>query len=170
MGLLSVFKGDTLHFNQNAVPVLNDIFSQLNALEASTEKEILIKMLITANKGIDILFHPDSGIIKNKVKSFNREAFYVLYEIIILFLILSLKNVNFKNADHVKETFITTLDRTDECNALWTEMDEFNKKDERILKPIWKKISSYAQGLKRENELVFVSAFTDLFRKFAGYV
>lgn len=165
MGLFSILKGDISHFNNNAVPVLNDIFARLSALEESTEKEILLKMFSTAHGGVDILFHPDKGIIKYKVKSFNKEAFYVIYEMLVLFLILSLKNVKFEKADNLKDIFIKAVGRTEECNALWNEL-ESKKDDERIFKPLYEKISSYTEGLKREDELAFVSAFHDYVQVF----
>lgn len=160
MGLFSILKGDVLHFNNNAVPVLNDIFAKLNALEASPEKEILLKMFATANGARDILFNPDKGIIRGKVKSFNKEAFYAIYEIIILFLIFSLKGVKFEGADKLKEMFIETMGRKDECNKLWNDL-ESTKDDIRIFKPIFEKIFSYTNGHTREEELAFVSAFHD---------
>lgn len=164
MGFFSILKGDVSHFNNNAVPVLNDIFAKLNGLNESTEKEILLKMFSTAHNGINILFHPDNGIIKYKVKSFNKEAFYVIYEMLILFLILNLKNIKFEKADKLREMFTDVLCREEECNNLWKILELEN--DERGFKPILKKIFSYTNDHTREEELAFVSAFHDYVQVF----
>lgn len=173
MGLFSIFKGDTLHFNKNAVPAWNDILAKVDStLEKSTggvfvtkttEKEILGNALSLAKIAVfDMLFHPNTGAIKNKVKAFDKEAFYVLYETVILFLISTFKNIRPHEADELEKTFASAVERTEECNALWNEMDEFYKNSNKQIEIILKKISSYTGQLEKKEESDLVSAFRGL--------
>ena len=169
MGLFSVIKGDTLHFNKNAVPVWNDITANLNNIPKGffdskpTEKEVLFNALTTTKIAVfDMLFHPDTGIIKNRVKSFDKQAFYVLYEIIILFLISTFKNVRHQEADELKAVFIDAIGRTEECGALWNELDKFYKNNNKQIEIILNKISGYAGQLEEKEESDLVSAFRGL--------
>ena len=150
MGLFSILKGDTLYFNKNAVPVWNEITASLNNIPAgffdnrSAEKEVLFNALTTAEIAVfDMLFHPNTGIIKNRIKLFDKPAFYVLYEIITLFLISTFKNIRPQEADELKEVFINAVGRTEECNALWNEFDKFYKNNSEQIKIILSRISAY---------------------------
>jgi len=173
MGLFSILKGDTLHFNKNAVPVWNDIVAKLDSalkkytggifITKTTEKEILGNALSLAKIAVfDMLFHPNTGAIKNRVKAFDKEAFYVLYEIIILFLISTFKNVRPQEADELEKVFANAVERTEECNTLWNEMDEFYKNSNKQIEVILKKISSYTGQLEKKEESDLVSAFRGL--------
>ena len=162
MGLFAALKGDIFHFNKNAVPVLNDIFAKLNSLDESEEKEYLLKMLVISNTGIDMLFHPDTGIIKGEVKKFDKEAFYILYEMTILFLISHFKNVSLERAEKSKELFINTVNRVEECNALWNEVDEFTKSSNKMIDRVVQKVSSYTGELTKDKKSALVSAFRGL--------
>ena len=162
MGLFAALKGDILHFNKNAVPVLNDIFAKLNLLPKSEEKEYLLKMLVISNTGIDMLFHPDTGIIKGEVKKFDKEAFYVLYEMITLFLISYFKNVSLERAEKSRELFINAVDRVEECNVLWSEIDEFAKNSSKMIDRVVQKVSTYTVELGEDKKSALVSAFRGL--------
>ena len=162
MGLFAALKGDILHFNKNAVPVLNDIFAKLNSLPESEEKEYLLKMLVISNTGIDMLFHPDTGIIRGEVKKFDKEAFYALYEMIILFLISNFKNVSLERAEKSRELFINAVGRVEECNALWNEVNEFVKNSSKMIDRVVQKVSSYTGELGEDKESTLVSAFRGL--------
>ncbi|MEK7174439.1 MAG: hypothetical protein AAB759_02155 [Patescibacteria group bacterium] len=173
MGLFSILKGDTLHFNKNAVPAWNDIFAKVNsALEKSTggvfvtkntEKEILGNVLSLAKIAVfDMLFHPDTGAIKNRVKAFDREAFYVLYETVVLFLISTFKNVRPHEADELEKIFSSAVERAEECNILWNEIDEFYKNNNKQIEIILKKISSYTGQLEKKEESDLTSVFRGL--------
>jgi hypothetical protein len=173
MGLFSMLKGDTLHFNRNAVPVWNDIFAKVNTtLEKSTggifitkrdEKEILLNVLEMAQICVlDMLFHPDTGVIKNKVKSFDKEAFYILYEIVIFFLISIFKNVRSLQADELKAIVVNALERAEECNVLWDEMNEHYKDNNKMIKMVLNKISYYTGKLGAKEESDLISALRGL--------
>ena len=173
MGLFSILKGDTLHFNKNAVPAWNDILAKVDStLEKSaggvfvtktTQKEILGNALSLAKIAVfDMLFHPDTGVIKTRVKAFDKEAFYVLYEIIILFLISTFKNVRPHEADELEKIFASAVGRAEECNALWNELDKFHKDNNKQIEIILKKISSYTGQLEKKEESDLVSAFRGL--------
>jgi len=136
MGLFSVLKGDTLHFNKNAVPVWNDILAKVNsALEKSTggvfvtkttEKEILGNALsLTKIAVFDMLFHPNE-------------------------------------ADELEKIFANAIERIEECNALWNEMDEFYKNNNKQIEIILKKISNYTGQLEKKEESDLTSAFRGL--------
>ena len=173
MGLFSILKGDTLHFNKNAVPVWNDILAKVDStLEKSTggvfvtkttEKEILGNALSLAKIAVfDMLFHPNTGAIKNKVKAFDKEAFYVLYETVIVFLISTFKNVRPYEADELEKIFASAVGRKEECNALWNEMDKFHKDNNKQIEIILKKISNFTGQLEKKEEASLVSAFRGL--------
>ena len=162
MGLFAALKGDILHFNKNAVPVLNDIFAKLNSLDESEEKEYLLKMLVISNTGIDMLFHPDTGIIKGEVKKFDKDAFYILYEMTILFLISHFKNVSLEKAEKSRELFINAVDRIEECKALWNEVDEFTKNSSKMVDRVVEKVFSYTGELSEDKKSALVSAFRGL--------
>jgi len=173
MGLFSILKGDTLHFNKNAVPVWNDILAKVDsALEKSTggvfvtkttEKEILGNALsLTKIAVFDMLFHPNTGVIKNRVKAFDKDAFYVLYEMIVLFLVSTFKNVRSNEADELEKIFASAIERIEECNALWNEMDEFYKNNNKQIEIILKKISNYTGQLEKKEESDLTSAFRGL--------
>lgn len=162
MGLFAALKGDILHFNKNAVPVLNDIFEKLNSLDESEEKEYLLKMLVISNTGIDMLFHPDTGIIRGEVKKFDKDAFYVLYEMSILFLISHFKNVSLERAEKSKELFINAVNRVEECNALWNEVDEFTKNSSKMIEHVVQKIYKYTGKLEAGKTSALISAFRGL--------
>lgn len=173
MGLLSALKGDTLHFNKNAVPVWNDIFAKVDStLEKSTggvfvtkttEKEILGNALSLAKIAVfDMLFHPNTGVIKNRVKAFDREAFYVLYETVVLFLISTFKNVRPHEADELEKIFASAVERTEECDTLWNNMDEFYKNSNKQIEIILKKISNYTGQLEKKEESDLASVFRGL--------
>lgn len=166
MGLFSALKGDILHFNKNAVPVLNDIFAKLNSLPESEEKEYLLKMLVISNTGIDMLFHSDTGIIKGEVKKFDKNAFYILYEMIILFLISHFKNVSLERAEISKAMFINAVNRTNECNVLWSEMDEFTNNSSKMTDKAVQKIISYTGDLGEKKNSSLTSVFRSLFVTF----
>ena len=100
--------------------------------------------------------------IKNRVKAFDKEAFYVLYEIVILFLISTFKNVRPQEADELEKVFANAVERTEECNTLWNEMDEFYKNSNKQIEVILKKISSYTVQLEKKEESDLVSAFRGL--------
>src|SRR3990167_7473264 len=168
MGLFSIIKGDTLHFNKNAVPVWNDIFAKVDStLEKSTggvfvtkttEKEILGNALSLAKIAVfDTLFHPNTGVIKNRVK-----AFYVLYEMVVLFLISTFKNVRPHEADELEKIFASAVERAEECNTLWNEIDDFYKNNNKQIEIIIKKISGYTGQLEKKEESDLTSAFRGL--------
>lgn len=169
MGLFSVIKGDTLHFNKNAVPVWNEISASLDNIPKgffdtrSTEKEVLFNSLTMAKMAVfDMLFHPSTGVIKNRVKYFDKSAFYVLYEIIILFLISTFKNIRPQEADELKDVFAKTIEREEECSALWDEMDKFYKNNSEQIKIILNKISAYTGPLEKKEESDLISVFRSL--------
>jgi len=162
MGLFAALKGDILHFNKNAVPVLNDIFAKLNSLDESEEKEYLLKMLVISNTGIDMLFHPDTGIIRGEVKKFDKDAFYILYEMTILFLISHFKNVSLEKAEKSRELFINAVDRIEECKTLWNEVDEFTKNSSKMIDRVVEKVFSYTGELSEDKKSALVSAFRGL--------
>ena len=164
MGLFAALKGDILHFNKNAVPVLNDIFAKLNSLPKSEEKEYLLKMLVIINTSIDMLFQPDTGIIKDEVKKFDKDAFYILYETTILFLISHFKNVSLERAEKSKELFTKALNRADECNALWSEVD--TKSSNKMIDYVVQKISSYTGELGEDKKSALISTFRGLVATF----
>ncbi|MDO8600393.1 MAG: hypothetical protein Q7R73_02105, partial [bacterium] len=115
-----------------------------------------------SNTGIDMLFHPDTGIIKGEVKKFDKEAFYVLYEMSILFLISHFKNVSLEKAEKSRELFINAVNRAEECNALWNEVDEFTKNSSKIIDRVVQKVSSYTGELGDDKKSALVSAFRGL--------
>jgi hypothetical protein len=173
MGLFSALKGETLHFNKNAVPVWNDILGKVDsALEKSaggifvtktTEKEILTNVLSLTKIAIfDMLFHPNTGVIKSRVKAFDKEAFYVLYEEVILFLISTFKNIRPQQADELEKMFSGAIERTKECDALWNEMDEFYKNNSEQIKIILNKISAYMGPLDKKEQSDLTSIFRGL--------
>lgn len=169
MGLFSILKGDTLHFNKNAVPVWNEITASLNNIPAgffdtrSTEKEVFFNALTTTKVAVfDMLFHPDTGVIKSRVKSFDKQAFYTLYETIILFLISTFKNVRSQQAEELKEVFVNAVGRREECNALWSELDIFYKNNNEQIKIILNKILTHTGPLEKKEESDLTSAFRGL--------
>lgn len=162
MGIFAALKGDIYHFNSNAVPVLNDIFAKLNSLDESEEKEYLLKKLVISNTGIDMLFHPDTGIIRGEVKKFDKEAFYVLHEMTILFLISHFKSVSLERAEKSRKLFINAVNRVEECNALWNELDEFTKNSSKMIDRVVQRVFSYTGELGEDKKSVLVSAFRGL--------
>src|SRR3989344_4541196 len=119
-------------------------------------------IFVISNTGIDMLFHPDTGIIKGEVKKFDKEAFYILYEMTILFLISHFKNVSLERAEKSKELFINTVNRVEECNALWNEVDEFTKSSNKMIDRVVQKVSSYTGELTKDKKPALVSAFRGL--------
>ena len=170
MGLLAVLKGDTLHFNKNAVPVVNSIFEKLDSLDESEEKENLLKMLVISNTGIEALFHPDTGVIGGKVKKFDQEAFYILYEMTVLFMILNFRKVSVKNAEKLRKIFTKTIGRSTECDVLWNEMSEFTKNSDGSFTYVVQKISSYTGELEEKERDALNSAFLALLATFIDSV
>jgi hypothetical protein len=167
MSLSSVFQGNTLHFNKNAVPAWNEITSSLNIIPTEffdtrdKEKEVLLEALTTTKIAVfDMLFHPSTGVIKNKVKSFDKPAFFVLYEIIILFFIATFRNIRPQESDQLKEVFIDALGRKEECGALWNKLNSPNNSEQ--IKTIVSKISVYAGPLEKKEESDLISVFRGL--------
>lgn len=164
-----MLRGDTLHFNKNAVPVWNEIAASLNTIPAgffntrSTEKEALFNTLTTVKIAVfDMLFHPNTGVIKSRIKCFDKPAFYILYEIIMLFLISTFKNIRPQEADELKEVFIDAIGRREECNALWNELDKFYKNNSEQIKIILNKISANTGPLDKKEESGLISTFRGL--------
>lgn len=181
MKLFSALKGDTYHFNKNAIPVWNEIDTKLtNAIEKldsgtfitkKDKKEIFSKILgMTQICVFDMLFHPNTGVIKKRVKSFDQEAFYTLYETIIFFLILTFKNIQSLKADELKKVFIDAIGRTDECNTLWVEMDNSYKDINKLIRIILQKISNFTGKLDNKEEPSLTSAFRGLGLTFIGTI
>lgn len=169
MGLFSVIKGDTFYFNKNAVPAWNEITAHLDDIpkgffdNKSGEKEALFNSLtLTKTAVFEMLFHPNTGVIKNRVKSFDKQAFFVLYETIILFLISTFKNIRPQEAEELKEVFIVAIERRGECNALWDELNKFHKNNSEQIKVILNKISIYIGPLDKKEETDLVSVFRGL--------
>lgn len=169
MRLLSALKGDTLHFNKNAVPVWNEISASLDNVPEgffdtrSTEKEVLFNSLTMAKMAVfDMLFHPNTGVIKNRVKEFDKSAFYILYETIILFWFSTFKNIRPQEANELKDVFIKAIGREEECNALWNEMDKHYKNNSEQIKIVLNKISAFTGPLEKKEESDLVSVFRGL--------
>jgi len=157
MSIFSALNGSILHFNTNAVPALNDIIGKINTCKDDEIKTELLKMILIADLGVDKLFNPSDGIIKSKVKSYDKKAFYMIYEMLTLFLISNTKKfANNEMADKQKEEFIRAINRGSECTVLWDEIDKFSETEERI-RVIWGKIASRATGLTKEQEDSFMS-------------
>ena len=170
MRLLSILKGDTLHFNKHAVPVWNDIFAKVVfVLEKptggvfvtkTTEKEILDNvLLLTKITVFDMLFHPKTGAIKNKVKAFNTEDFYILYETIILFLFSIFKNIRPNEADELEKIFTNAVGRTKECSTLWSEMNKIYQDSNQLINFVLQKISNHTGQFNDDEKMALVSIF-----------
>ncbi len=172
MGLFAALKGDIYHFNRNAIPAFNEISSKLELLEESTDvtgypiKRILLKMLDAAGQGIDILFNPTDGIIKNEVKKFDKEAFHTLYLLIILLLVSVLEgNIQPESAEKArkaKETFINVLGNSKKVNSLRDEVQETLVSEQPISLLVLRKICTYTGKLEKDKVLAIDKIFRSL--------
>ncbi len=169
MGLFAVLKGDVYHLNRNAIPALNEISAKLDSLEDSTDvtgypiKRILLKMLDAAGQGIDILFNPTDGIIKNEVKKFDKEAFHTLYLLIVLLLVSVLEGQTqperAEKAHKAKEIFISAMDNSEKVNSLRDEVEEISASERPFSLLLLRKICSNTGKLEREEVLAIDKIF-----------
>ena len=171
--MLSILKGDIRYFNKNAVPAWNDIVARVDsALEKSSggvfvttseEKEILGNALSLAKVAIfDMLFHPDTGVIKSRVKKFDREAFFSLYAMVVLFLISTFKNIRPQKSEELKGLFAKSTDLSEECVAFGDEMDKIYKNNNLQIEAILQRISNYCGELSAQERSGLISAFRGL--------
>ena len=110
----------------------------------------------------DMLFHPNTGAIKNRVRAFDKEGFYVLCETVILFLISAYKNIRPHEANELEKIFANAIDRPEECDVLWNEIDEFYTNNSKQIEIILKRISDYTGRLEKKEESDLVSVFRGL--------
>lgn len=139
MGIFDYLGGSVCHYNTVASSAFEDIFKGLEKLDKTPKKEILLKLAALSHGMVEYMFNPNDGVLRKKVKEFNRDNFFMLYEYFILSNIFTL--TDYLDCVELKNIFANAIRRETECEKLYSDFENSKKStNENPRDLIWRRI------------------------------
>jgi hypothetical protein len=164
MGIFDALSGRIGHFNDIAVPVLNNIFTRISATSDKIEKQLFIQALVISEQSIDLFFKPGAGPALRDVKEYNKKDFEKLHAIFIIWVSYDYCNLGLLEKSKVQSRLADILGIDNETLSRYLEQLIHGSENPIGLDRLWDEIAKVIHTMPntRENYLVFAREFSKI--------